>query len=117
MDDQGDTALVRIIKNISASKNRYESAKILLSQSDADWGSQSWDEQHDPLRVAVKVGDVDMCYLLVCIGKMNPFSALVSDSEGKMGLKDKTPENEDNRQQILELLCVHTNTTPTPVQC
>ncbi|CRG85930.1 Cytoplasmic dynein 2 heavy chain 1 [Talaromyces islandicus] len=57
MDDQGDTALMRIIKNTSASKNRYESAKILLSQSDTDWGSYSSDEQQDPLRVAVKGAD------------------------------------------------------------
>jgi hypothetical protein len=59
-----------------------------------------------------------MCQLLVRVGKINPLSALVcgSDSEGKMGLKDITPENEDNRLQILEFLCTHTGTTPTPIQ-
>jgi hypothetical protein len=114
VDDQGDTALVRVIKNTSASQNRYESARILLSQS----GTHSWDGQQDPLRAAVKLGDVEMCQLLVCVGKINPLSALVcdSDNEGKMGLKDTTPENEDNRQQILDFLCTHTGTTPTPVQ-
>lgn len=117
MDDQGETALVRIIKNTTGSKNRYESAKILLSQSDIDWTSYSWDGQQEPLRVAVKLGDVDMCYLLVCVGKMNPYSALVGDSEGKIELKDQTPRNEENRLQILKLLCTHTSTTPTPVQC
>jgi hypothetical protein len=119
VDDQGDTALVRIIKNTLASQNRYESARILLSQSDTDWGTYSWGGQQDPLRAAVKLGDLEMCQLLVRVGKINPLSALVcdSDSEGKVGLKDITPENEDNRLQILEFLCTHTGTTPTPIQC
>jgi type II secretory pathway predicted ATPase ExeA len=36
VDDRGDTALVRVVMNFSASGNRFESARILLSQT-ADW--------------------------------------------------------------------------------
>jgi ankyrin repeat protein len=112
-DDQGDTALVRIIMNSSASRNRYESARILLLQPGADRNSHSWDGQQDPLRAAVQLGDLDMCCLLISIGNMNPLSALACDSEGQMGLKDRTPENEGNMLQILQLLCTHANIAST----
>lgn len=59
-DDQGDTALVRIIMNSSASQNRYNSARVLLLHSDADWNSHSRDGQRDPLRATVQLGDLDM---------------------------------------------------------
>jgi NACHT domain len=107
-DNQGDTALGRVITNSLASGDRLESARTLLSQSGVDWGKHSWDEQRDPLRVAVRLGDFDMCYLLLSIGEMNPLSALDCDSNGQiMGLKDITSENEANMQQILQLLCTH----------
>ncbi|KAE8350085.1 ankyrin repeat-containing domain protein [Aspergillus coremiiformis] len=116
-DDQGHTPLVRIIMNSSASRNRYESARILLLHSGADWNRHYSDGQQDPLRAAVRLGDVDMCCLLMSIGSMDPLSALTWDSKGQMGLKDRTPENEGNKQQILQLLCSHAKIASTSAQC
>lgn len=114
-DSQGDIALVQIIMNSSASQNRYESARILLSQSGADWNSHSWDGQQNPLRAAVQLGDLDMCCLLIYTDNMNPRSALACDSEGKMCLRDESPEKE-NMLQILQFLCTRVNITSTSAQ-
>lgn len=62
-DNQGDTALERIIMSSSTSLDRYESAKILLVQSGTDWNSHFSDGQQDPLWAAVQLGDLDMCRL------------------------------------------------------
>lgn len=108
VDDQGNTALFRIIAKSSASpQDRYETAEILLLQSGADWDSHSSDGPQNPLRAAVQFGDLDMCSLLIRTGKMDPLLALTRDSEGQMDLKDRSPQNKDNRSQILELLCTH----------
>lgn len=116
-DNQGDTALVRVIMSFSASQDRYNSAKILLLQSGADWNSHSQDGKQNPLRVAVQLGDLDMCCLLIHIGNLNPVSALTFDSEGRMDLKDRNPEKEENMLQILQLLCKHAKTASTSAQC
>ena len=102
-DSQGDTALIRIIKSHFDSKARCESARILLlSQADAVW--YLGDKQHDPLQVAVKLGDTDMCRLLICDGKMNPHLALTRDDDGHLVLKDKSCMNEET---VLQLLRTH----------
>lgn len=85
-DDRGETALERIIMNFSASRNRYESARILLLQSGADRNCHSLSWKHNLLRVAVRLRDVDMCSVLVYIGDINPLSALTHDSEGSRSL-------------------------------
>ncbi|PWY90762.1 hypothetical protein BO70DRAFT_77593 [Aspergillus heteromorphus CBS 117.55] len=104
-DKQGDIPLVRVIKSPLASQDRYESARILLLQSDIDWKSHSWDGKQNPLRAAVQLGDSNMCRLLVGIGNMNPLSALADGSEGQVELRDRTPDNEDNELQIWQFLC------------
>lgn len=81
-DDRGETALERVIMNCSASRNRYESAKILLLQSGADRNCHSLSWKHSLLRVAVRLRDADMCSLLIHIGDINPLSASTQDSEG-----------------------------------
>lgn len=116
-DDQGDTALVRIIMNSSDSQNRYNSAKILLLHSGADWNGHFRNGQRDPLRAAVQLGDLDMCCLLIHVGNMNPVSTLTINSEGRMDLKDRPTEKEENMSQILQLLCTHVKTASTLAQC
>lgn len=99
-DNQGDTALTCIIKSHVDSKSRYESARILLlSQSDAD--NYFGDERHDPLQMAVRLGDTDMCQVLVCDGKMNPHSALIRGSDQQLVLKDRSWKNGETILQLL----------------
>jgi len=116
-DNQGNTALVRIMMSSLASRNRYESARILLLPSGPDRDFHFRDGQQDPLRVAVRLGDLDMCGLLISIGNMNPLSALTYDSEGQMVLKDRSSENERNMPQILQLLCSHVDVASMPAHC
>ncbi len=112
-DDQKETALVRIIQRSSALRDQYESAQILLLEGSADGDDRSGDEQQDPLRIAARLGDVGMCRLLICIGKMNPLSALRRDDDGQMVLKEETSENEQNRFAILQLLRAHADAVST----
>lgn len=95
---------MRIIKNSSALPGRYESTKIMLSDGGADWDSHSWDAKHHPLRIAVRRDDLDMCRLLIRIGKMNPLSALKRDGDGHMVLKDVSFGDEKNRLAITQQL-------------
>jgi ankyrin repeat protein len=103
-DGQGNTPLIRIIMSSAASRDRYESAKILLLHGKVDVSSRSHEDRHTPLRVAVRLGDLDMCRLLVQVGTMDPLSALTRDHHGQMALKDETVENEENVLAILQLL-------------
>ena len=112
-DDQEETVLVRIIKSSVASRDRYESAQILLLEGGANRDDHSGTEQQDPLRIAAELGDLDMCRLLICTGKMNPLSALRPDNDRQMILKEETSENEQNKFAILQLLCAHTDTGST----
>ncbi|KAM0424851.1 hypothetical protein ACHAPT_009907 [Fusarium lateritium] len=61
--------------------------------------------RQNPLRIAVQLGDLDMCRLLVRTGKMDPLSAVTHADDGQMALKDETRENEKNSAEILHLLC------------
>ncbi|KAK6365425.1 hypothetical protein LTR64_008794 [Lithohypha guttulata] len=101
-DGQGQTALLRVIKSNSGTRHRYESAKLLLlSQTSADSVDPSQNEQHGPLRLAVQLGDIDMCRLLIYDGRFNPNSALTRGNDGLMVLKDKP---RINGEAILRLL-------------
>ncbi|KAG9231372.1 hypothetical protein BJ875DRAFT_383133 [Amylocarpus encephaloides] len=112
-DDQKETVLARIIKHSSASQDRYESAQILLLEGGANGDDRSGDEQQDPLRIAARLGDLEMCRLLTCIGKMSPLSALRFDDDGQMVLKEETSENEHNMFAILQLLRAHADAGST----
>ncbi|KAF4467462.1 NACHT nucleoside triphosphatase [Fusarium albosuccineum] len=68
-------------------------------------GNTRNEPQRDALRIAVRLGDLDMCRLLVCTGKMDPLSALTHDDNGQIVLKDETRENKKHSQEILHLLC------------
>ncbi|KAK3994874.1 hypothetical protein QBC44DRAFT_367073 [Cladorrhinum sp. PSN332] len=62
-DRQGDTVLIRIIMSSSASRDRCESARILLSEVGAGNGGRFLDDQQEALRIATGLCDLDMCRL------------------------------------------------------
>ena len=64
-DDQGYTPLMRIVVNPSLSEARHESAKVLLRESRTGWKGHSGSGQHNPLRTALDLGDLDMAHVLV----------------------------------------------------
>lgn len=108
-DDQGDTTLVRIVMSSSDLWDRYASARILLSQGNINKNNHFWNEQRDPLRITMRLEVLDMCYLLMFIGRMSPFSALTSDHDGQMILKNTILENQENMLVILQLLFTYAN--------
>jgi hypothetical protein len=70
VDNHGDTPLVRIIKSNASSRKRYESARIVLSHVGPDQNGHDHERHQDPLQVAVQLGDIEMCRLLVTEGKL-----------------------------------------------
>lgn len=100
-DDRGETPLVRVIMNFSASRNRYESARTLLLESCNDRNCDSFAWYHSPLRVAVQLEDVEMCSLLIDIGNINPFSALTYNNGDSSDLKDGSAREGDNMLDTL----------------
>ena len=50
-----------------------------------------------------------MCYLLMFIDRMSPFSALTSGHDEQMILKDTILENQENMLVILQLLFTYAN--------
>jgi ankyrin repeat protein len=105
VDSHGDTPLVRIIKSNASSRNRYESAKIILSHASPNENGNDHERHQHPLQVAVQLGEIEMCRLLITEGKINPFLALVRDSNGQLVLKT---EPFVNKEVILQFLLEHT---------
>lgn len=105
VDNHGDTPLVRIIKSNASSRKRYESARIVLSHVGPDQNGHDHERHQDPLQVAVQLGDIEMCRLLVTEGKMNPLLALFRGSDGQLVLKT---EPFVNKEVILQFLLQHT---------
>jgi hypothetical protein len=98
-DIHGDTALTRVIRNKSASQDRYDSAKVLLAYMDP----QKYDyAQSNPLQIAVELGDVEMCRLLICKGNMDPSSALTRNQDGDIIMKYKPLKEEKAIQELLQ---------------
>ncbi|KAF7948394.1 uncharacterized protein EAE97_003805 [Botrytis byssoidea] len=92
-DDQNNTVLMRIIMSPSATQNRSESARILLSESGVYATGIFRDEQQEYLREAMRLGDVDMYHTLIRVGKMNPLPAAIHGDDDQITLKDKNSEN------------------------
>ncbi|PLB55500.1 hypothetical protein P170DRAFT_443267 [Aspergillus steynii IBT 23096] len=109
VDHQGKTVIMGIVTSSSAAEDRHESARILLSQRGANRNSHLQSMQPNPLMVAARLGDMEMCRILVQIGKMDPLSILTGDSQEQLDLGDRAPENGKNMLQVLELLCAHAN--------
>jgi hypothetical protein len=105
VDNAGDTPLVRIIKSKASSRKRYASAKIVLSHVDHDQSGHDHERHQDPLQVAVQLGDIEMCRLLVTEGERNPLLALSRGSDGQLVLKT---EPFVNKEVILQFLLQHT---------
>ncbi|CAN9218360.1 unnamed protein product [Alternaria alternata] len=103
-DNHGDTPLVRIIKSNASTRKRYESAKIVLSHVGSDQNIYDHERYQDPLQVAVKLGEIEMCRLLVTEGKMDPLLALFRSSDGQLVLKT---EPLVNKEVILQFLLEH----------
>ncbi|MBE3043830.1 ankyrin repeat domain-containing protein [Candidatus Bathyarchaeota archaeon] len=105
----GDTPLLRVIKNSFVPHDRYESAKILLLHGAAS-GEGDCDERQTPLKVAVKLGDVDMCDVLIRVGGLDPRSVLTRHSDGRMVFKDDASSEKPDMETTLRLLRKHANT-------
>lgn len=82
---QGHTSLVRVIESHATSQNRYESAKILLlSQTSNNGVDHITDAEDNPLRLAVQLGDTEMCRLLQqsCSALKYRYSRLLAPRSG-----------------------------------
>lgn len=64
-DDQGYTPLMRMVVNCSTSDGWYESAKVLLRESSTGWKGHSGGGEHNPLRTALDLGDLNMGHVLI----------------------------------------------------
>merc|ERR1711881_754590 len=106
-DNSGDTALAKIIEKCSDSQDRYESMKVLLSRGKDDCSGSIDDGARSPLRLAVQNGDLEMCSLLICEGRMDPLVALRRNQDGKRVLKDEPRMNNETLLQMLEAYSVH----------
>ncbi|WPH01822.1 Hypothetical protein R9X50_00467600 [Acrodontium crateriforme] len=102
--DQGDSALVRVILSSTTPCNRFESARILLQQNAASGDNHTWNEGQNPLCVAVRIGDIEMCSLLIRTGNIDPQSAITHGCNGRKVLIEETPENAESGPAILQML-------------
>ncbi|CAG7978515.1 unnamed protein product [Penicillium olsonii] len=78
-DDQGDVPLVRIV--MSPLVSRYEAARSFLLQTSINRDTKSSCWKRDSLRAAVSRLDLDMCCILIWIGKINPVAAFASGDQ------------------------------------
>ena len=51
-------------------------------------------------RMAMRLGDSNMCCLLIGVGNIDPVSALTRGHDGQMVLRDESSENQENRPAI-----------------
>ncbi|KAF4512781.1 hypothetical protein G6O67_000120 [Ophiocordyceps sinensis] len=106
-DHQNNTALAQITMSSAALRDRYESARILLSEIE---NSCSGDEQQELVRVAARLGGLEV-----------PLPALASEKDGQKGSKEehmaeeeKMAEEEQKMLAILRGLRKHGDATSTP---
>lgn len=109
-DEHGDTPLSRIIKSSAVSTDRLESAKMLLQEGSGAKNCDLRVDGTDSLREAIKLGDVDMCGLLIYAGGIDPFSVLECDIDGRLVLRDSSSEDKEGIKETLQLLRTHINT-------
>lgn len=94
-DNEGDTPLIRVVKNSAASDDRYELVKILLAEDGMGENGYSLDELQACLGAAARLEDVDMCSLLMEVDGID--LPLVSPN-GDEGLKILDPPAGDQEQ-------------------
>ncbi|KAK7224785.1 hypothetical protein V2G26_012788 [Clonostachys chloroleuca] len=109
-DSSGNSALMRIMTSSALVEDRLESARILLSHAATirDYGSE--DEQQESLRMAVRLGDLEMCDLLLSIGRADPCLLLTSIDQGEMILPGEMTDNEGPLPAMVQLLRRYTET-------
>lgn len=120
MDSNGDTPLTRVIMGLARVttgsrgwEDRHESARILLSQGRGDGNTSFCDEQQNPLRIAVRLGELQMADILVRTGRMSPLSALSRLDDGQLVLKENTLGSEEDKAAMTRLLLAHMNMAST----
>lgn len=62
------------------------------------------DPRQNALRIAVQLGNLDMCRLLIYTGGMDASSAVTYDKDSGFVLKDETHQNRQNAHEILHCL-------------
>ncbi|CAH0044534.1 unnamed protein product [Clonostachys solani] len=110
-DNSGNTALMRIMTSSALLQDRLESARILLSHAATiqDYGSQ--DEQQESLRMAVRLGELEMCDVLLSIGRADPRLLSIRNNQGEMIFPGEITDNEGLLPAIVQLLRRHAGTT------
>ncbi|KAL8921899.1 MAG: hypothetical protein Q9208_005503 [Pyrenodesmia sp. 3 TL-2023] len=102
-----ETPLWELVGATALGPRRLESAKILLTQGGADVRAgytaepSDWDE---PLRKAMRLGDVAMCRVLVEVGGADPRRVLKIGDDGRPSLIDKVV-SEKWASNALDTLC------------
>lgn len=76
-------------------------------QADVSENSHFWAEHQNPLRMIVRLENLNMCRLLVEIDHVNPLSALTCDLNKQMILKNVSSIDEKITSAILRLLSRH----------
>ncbi|KAF4124385.1 NACHT domain [Geosmithia morbida] len=112
-DDRGDTALERIVKSTRDPEDRYESARIILLHTPTIWKSRPSGQHARLLQLAVQLGDLDMCRVLLCVGKLNPLLAMTRGDDGQPSLKGEAHQDEGTALEILRLLRLGTSSDNT----
>ncbi|KAL8901698.1 MAG: hypothetical protein Q9207_005067 [Kuettlingeria erythrocarpa] len=91
-----------------APPGRIESAKILLTQGGADVRAGYRDEPsnwREPLRKAVRYGDIAMCRVLVEVGGADPRRVLRIGEDGRPSLMDPMVLSTEVACNVLDTLC------------
>ncbi|KAL8760990.1 MAG: hypothetical protein Q9184_002842 [Pyrenodesmia sp. 2 TL-2023] len=103
----GETPLWELVGGTAMGERRIESAKILLMQGGADVRAGYTEDPSDwnePLRKAVRYGDVAMCRVLVEVGGADPRRVLKFGDDGRPSLMDPVVYDEW-ASNVLDALC------------
>lgn len=110
----GETPLWALVGSTAPSAERTESVKILLVQGGADVRAgytaepSDWDE---PLRKAVRYGDLAMCRVLVEVGGADPRRVLRLGDDGRPCLMDPVVSTE-LASNVLDTICSLAGVSP-----
>lgn len=102
-DNQGDTPLLRVVKNRAATQDRYASAAILLTEGCALEPFHSVHERQALLSTAVELGDRNMCDILVRLGGIERLPDGSSSDRQSSNPRISSSEGEGRAEDPLEL--------------
>lgn len=86
INNADDTPLNQVVFESSSTKGRLEVARLLLTLGGANargYRSRDPSDAFEPLRMAARVGDTEMCRLLVEVGGVDPRRALRKGDDGR----------------------------------